>query len=178
LQRASPAARCREHNDVAGFIYAVLLALVVIAVWEEHEAAKATVGSEANELAEVFWLARRFQDPEGPRLQGLARSYARVVVEEEWPLVERGSSSPRAWASLDEMRLGVQDVGVSTPADQMLFEQGLDRVHGLADARRTRLVEADEGIPAVLWVVLVFGGIVTGASPTCSACKIPGRTGS
>jgi protein-S-isoprenylcysteine O-methyltransferase Ste14 len=168
VQRASPAARRLEHNDVAGFIYAVigviyavLLALVVIAVWEEHEAAKATVGSEANELAEVFWLARRFQDPEGPRLQGLARSYARVVVEEEWPLVERGSSSPRAWALLDEMRLGVQGLGVSTPADQALFEQGLDRIHGLADARRTRLVEADEGIPAVLWVVLVFGGIVT-----------------
>jgi hypothetical protein len=34
-------------------------------------------------------------------------------------------------------------------------------VRGLADARRTRLVEAEEGIPAVLWVVLVFGGLVT-----------------
>ena len=55
---------------VIGIIYAVLLALVVIAVWEEHEAAKATVGSEANELAEVFWLARRFQDPEGPASKG------------------------------------------------------------------------------------------------------------
>ena len=58
---AVPANLRREHNDVAGFIYAVvgvvyvvLLALVVIAAWEEHEAAKATVGAEANELAEVF----------------------------------------------------------------------------------------------------------------------------
>jgi hypothetical protein len=168
VQRAVPASLRQQHNDVAGFIYAVvgviyavLLALVVIAVWEEHEAAKATVGSEANELAEVFWLAHRFPDPEGHRLQELARTYARVVVEEEWTLMERGRSSPRAWALLDEMRLGVQDVEVSTSADQVLFEQGLDRVHGLADARRTRLVEAEEGIPAVLWIVLVFGGIVT-----------------
>jgi protein-S-isoprenylcysteine O-methyltransferase Ste14 len=168
VQRIVPASLRREHNDVAGFIYAVvgvvyavLLALVVIAVWEEHEAAKATVGSEANATAEVFWLAHRFPEPQGHRLQEPARSYARVVVEEEWPLMERGSSSPRAWALLDEMRLGVQGLGVSTPADQALFEQGLDRIHGLADARRTRLVEADEGIPAVLWVVLVFGGIVT-----------------
>ena len=59
--RAVPANLRREHNDVAGFIYAVvgvvyavLLALVVIAAWEEHEVAKATVGAEANELAEVF----------------------------------------------------------------------------------------------------------------------------
>src|SRR5918998_1901968 len=59
MQRLVPAARRREHNDVAGFIYAVvgviyavLLALMVIAVWEEHEAAKATVREEANELAD------------------------------------------------------------------------------------------------------------------------------
>ena len=168
VQRAVPASRRREHNDVAGFIYAVvgvvyavLLALVVIAVWEEHEAAKATVGSEANELAEVFWLAHRFPEPQDYQLQELARSYARVVVKEEWPLMERGSSSPRAWALLDKMRLSVQDLGVRTPADQVLFEQGLDRVQGLADARRVRLVEAEEGIPAVLWAVLGFGGIVT-----------------
>ena len=168
VQRTVPASLRREHNDVAGFIYAVvgvvyavLLALVVIAVWEEHETAKATVGSEANELAEVFWLAHRFPEPQGHRLQELARSYARVVVEEEWALMERGRSSPRAWALLDEMRLSVQDLGVRTPADQVLFEQGLDRVRGLADARRVRLVEAEEGIPAVLWAVLGFGGIVT-----------------
>jgi hypothetical protein len=52
VQRAVPSSLRREHNDVAGFIYevvgviyAVLLALVVIVVWEEHEAAKATLGS-------------------------------------------------------------------------------------------------------------------------------------
>lgn len=168
VRRAVPAALRQEHNDVAGFIYAVvgvvyavLLALVVIAAWEQHEAAGATVGREANELAEVFWLADRLPDPEDQQLQDLARSYARVVVEEEWPLMEQGRSSPRAWALLDEMRLAVQDLRVRTPADQVLFEEGLDRMHELADARRTRLVEADEGIPAVLWVVLVFGGIVT-----------------
>ncbi len=166
--RGVPANLRQEHNDVAGFIYAVvgviyavLLALVVIAVWEEHETAKATVGAEANELAEIFWLAHRLPEPEGPRLQGLARSYARVVVEEEWPLMGRGRSSSEAWALMDEMRRSVQELEIRTPADGVLFEEGLDRVHGLADARRMRMVEADEGIPAVLWGVLVVGGIVT-----------------
>ena len=53
-----------EHNDVAGFIYAVLgviyavlLALVVIATWEEFGRARVTVEAEANALAEIF-LAR------------------------------------------------------------------------------------------------------------------------
>jgi hypothetical protein len=169
VQRLVPAPLRREHNDVAGFIYAVigviyavLLALVVVAVWEEHEAAGVTAREEANELADVFWLAHRFPEPEGPRIQGLARSYTTVVAEEEWPLMARGGgSSPEAWALMDEMRLGVQGLEVRTRADGVLFEQGLERVDELADARRARMVEAEEGVPVVLWAVLVFGGIVT-----------------
>jgi protein-S-isoprenylcysteine O-methyltransferase Ste14 len=169
VERLVSASLRREHNDVAGFIYAVvgivyavLLALVVIAAWEEHEAAKDTARSEANELAEIFWLADALPEPEGRRLQELTRSYARVVVDEEWPLMEQeGRASPRAWELLDEMRLAVQNLEANTQADQVLYAQGLERIHDLADARRARLVEDDEGIPAILWVVLVAGGVVT-----------------
>jgi hypothetical protein len=84
------------------------------------------------------------------------------VVEDEWALMARGDgSSSEAWALMDEMRLGIQELEVRTPADGVLFEHGLERVDALADARRARMVEAEEGIPAVLWAVLVFGGTVT-----------------
>jgi protein-S-isoprenylcysteine O-methyltransferase Ste14 len=169
VRRLVPAKLRQEHNDVAGFIYAVvgviyavLLALVVIAVWEEHEAARATAREEANGLADVFWLAHSLPEPEGPRIQGLARSYATVVAEEEWELMARGEgSSPEAWALMDEMRLGAQGIEVRTPAEQVLFGHALERVDALADARRARMVEAEEGIPAVLWAVLVLGGAIT-----------------
>src|SRR3712207_1427950 len=72
-----------------------------------------------------------------------------------------GGSSREAWALMDEMRLGMQELEVDTRSDQVLFEQGLERIDALADARRARMVEAEEGIPAVLWGVLVFGGIIT-----------------
>jgi len=76
VERLVPPSLRQEHNDVAGFIYAVvgivyavLLALVVIAAWEEHEEAEDTARSEANELAEIFGLAHGLPEPEGRRLQ-------------------------------------------------------------------------------------------------------------
>src|SRR3712207_6596738 len=97
VQRLAPVTIRKEHNDVAGFIYAVLgviyavlLALVVIAVWEEFGRARVTVEGEANALAEIFWLAHRLPEPEGRHLQELTRSYAEEVVEEEWPLMAQG----------------------------------------------------------------------------------------
>ena len=168
VQRLVPIELRKQHNEVAGFIYAVLgiayavlLGLVVVASWEQYQTARNTTEREASELAELFWLGHRLPEAEGHRLQELARSYARVVVDEEWLLMARGDSSPRAWALIDEIRLTVQDMNPDTEAGQVLYDQGLERVHDLADARRDRLLEAREGIPPILWVALVVGAIVT-----------------
>lgn len=168
VQRFVPLELRKQHNNVAGFIYAVvgiayavLLGLVVVAAWEQYQMANDTTEREANELAELFWLGQRLPPAEGHHLQELTRSYARVVVDEEWPLMARGESSPRAWALIDEIRLTVQNLNPDTEAGQVLYEQGLERVHDLADARRDRLVEAQQGIPGILWVVLVTGAIIT-----------------
>jgi len=99
-------------------------------------------------------------ESEGHHIQELARSYARVVVNEEWPLMEQKKSSPKAWDLLHEIRTNLQSFDPSTPAQQVLYEQGFERMRDLADARRDRLLEAKHGLPAILWVVLILGGIV------------------
>jgi hypothetical protein len=174
VQRLVPATSRQPHNDVAGFIYAalgviyaVLIALVVIAVWEEYRAASETVEQEANAVAEIFWLAHRLPEPEGSHIQELARSYAQDVIDEEWPLMEQGQTplmtseegTPAGWTLIDEIRANLQEFQPHTPADEQLYAEGLDQVQRLADARRMRLVAAEEGIPAVLWAVLIFGGV-------------------
>src|SRR5918992_34998 len=134
VQRLVPIDVRRQHNDVAGFIYAVLgvvyavlLGLVVVAAWEQWHAAAGRADQEAGELAEIFWVADRLPESEGHHIQELVRSYARVVVEEEWPLMRQGKSSQKAWALLDEIRSEVQDFQPSTPAQTVLYEQGLER---------------------------------------------------
>jgi len=175
VQRLVPVDSRRPHNDVAGFIYAalgviyaVLLALVVIAVWEEYDATSVTVEQEANSVAEIFWLAHRLPEPEGALLQELCRSYAEEVVDKEWPLMEQGQTplmtsqeegTPAGWTLIDEIRANLQEVEPRTKAEEQLYAEGLDQVQRLADARRMRLVAAEEGVPAVLWAVLIFGGM-------------------
>ena len=171
VQRLVPAQKRQEHNDVAGFlyavvgvIYAVLLALLIIAVWEQYERANVTVESEANALAEIAWLAHRLPEPERHVLQEDARSYAQEVVDTEWPRMEQGlegvQSFPEGWDLIDDIRATLQEVEVGTQADQALYAEGLDQIERLNDARRMRFVAAEEGLPAGLWAVLVFGGVV------------------
>ena len=68
--------------------------------------------------------------------------------------------TPTGWTIIDEIRANLQEFQPQTPADAQLYAEGLDQVDALADARRMRLVAAEEGVPGVLWSVLIFGGIV------------------
>src|ERR671910_1175562 len=123
VHRLVPANARQRSNDVAGFIYAalgviyvVLLALVVIAVWEEYGAASETVEQEANAAADIFWLADRLPEPRGTRVQELVRSYAEEVVEHEWPLMEQGQSplmsqtrgTAAGWPIIDDILHNIQ----------------------------------------------------------------------
>jgi hypothetical protein len=174
VHRLVPANSRQQSNDVAGFIYAalgviyaVLLALVVIAVWEEYSAAGETVEQEANATAEIFWLGNRLPEPAGAHVQELAKSYAEEVVHKEWPLLESGdqptleaeAGTPSGWTIIDDIRASLQDFEPRTKADEQLYAEGLDQIENLNNARRMRLVAAEEGIPGVLWSVLVFGGM-------------------
>jgi hypothetical protein len=168
LQRLVPPERREGQNNVAGFIfavlgvaYAVLLAFVVIAVWQDYETAKTNVDSEAHELAGVYFLASQLPEPKRTRIQDLARTYARVVVEEEWPMMERGQTSERAESLASRLRSEILKFDPRTEGEQVLYERGLTQLHDAADARRSRLLEVKEGMPELLWVVLVGGGVIT-----------------
>lgn len=174
VQRLVPIERRLAHNDVAGFIYAalgviyaVLLALVVITVWEEYQGASETVEQEANSVAEIFWLGYELPEPEGSHIQELARSYAEEVVHKEWPLMAQGkqptleqeAGTPAGWDLIDDIRASLHGFEPRTRAEEQLYSEGLDQVGRLGDARRTRLIASEEGVPGILWSVLIFGGI-------------------
>ena len=167
MQRLVPTARRQEHNDVAGFIYAalgvayaVLLGLVLIAVWEDWQAAQDAATREADEVAGIFWIARALPEPRTRDVQELARDYAEVVVREEWPLMKKGESSPRAWELLDELRGTVEASDPKTDAQLVAYDNEIQRLHDLSDARRERLLAAEDGLPAILWAVLLVGGVI------------------
>ena len=168
VQRLVPPDRREAQNNVAGFIYAVLgvayavvLAFMLIAVWEDYKTAQINVESEAHELAGVYFLASQLPEPQRTHVQDLARMYARVVVEQEWPMMEQGQTSPRADSLLRQLRLELLEFDPSTQGEQVLYELGLTDLHNAIDARRSRLLEVREGIPSLLWVVLVVGGVIT-----------------
>lgn len=74
--------------------------------------------------------------------------------------MQEEKSSPRAWDLLDDIRASLQGFDPFTPAEVVLYEQGYESMRSFADARRDRLLKAEQGLPAILWVVLIAGGMI------------------
>ena len=112
-------------------------------------------------------LGYELPEPEGAHVQELAKSYAEEVVRKEWPLMAAGNQPPleqeagtqSGWNLIDDIRATLHGFDPRAKVEEQLYAEGLNQVENLANARRTSLIASEEGVPGVLWSVLVFGGI-------------------
>jgi hypothetical protein len=157
-----------EQNEVAGFfiavlgvVYGVLLAFAVIVVWEDYEEARAIAEREANALGDVYRMADVLPAEAREPIQAEALDYARIVVEEEWSMLEHGRESTNALRQLEEIWLAVRAYEPNGPRDEAIYAKMLDGLQVVNDERRMRLLASRHGIPRLVWGVLIGGGIVT-----------------
>jgi hypothetical protein len=162
-----PHPQLRPHHDVAGYIYsglavlyAVLLAFFVVIVWQQFNTTEMRVHKEADELSNLFRQAQGFPIPMQQAILDAVRSYARAVIEEEWPAMAWGHESPLAWQAYNNLWQAIRTLEPRTPAETNWHATMLQSLTALSDCRRDRLADSRAVLPLVLWVVLLSGGVI------------------
>ncbi len=169
VRRLVPNDRLAPHNDVAGFVYAVIgvlyaviIAFVLIDVWEEYSQAEENALHEAGALGNLHRLAEGLPEPSRQEIQDATLTYAAIVVDDEWPrLLDGNLLDARDLARTDALWSALYRVEPSTSREEALYAAALDQVDTLSAHRRERLAEAQSGMLGVLWAVLIGGGILT-----------------
>jgi hypothetical protein len=168
VRRYVPVEDLIEHNEVAGFIvavvgviYAVLLAFVTVIVWENYSNAESRASQEVDAVTDVWRLAAYLKQSSRRAIDSDLRSYVAAVKDDEWPKMSKGESSAEAQRSIVELLGDVVNVPLETPRDGNLQHQMLERVQLASDLRRSRINENGSGVPTVLWIALYAGAATT-----------------
>jgi hypothetical protein len=168
VERLWPANRREAYNDVIGFVYAVigvtyavLLGLVVISAWNGLDRAKANTYTECDALIWLDWYAYSLPQPQHAVAQSLLKQYTVAVIGTEWPEMAHQRSSPQAWSIYQQLHKLILGQQPATPAAVARYQMGTRAADQLGAARRQRLNQAEEGIPALLWAALITGGVIT-----------------
>lgn len=161
VQRYIPLEFRKAHNDTLGLIYGVLyvafgviVGFTAFLVLDKYVDSQNTAASEAADVVEIYQLANSFPQAQRDQIQELARSYAREVVDEEWPLMRRGQSSPQADELINEIRGSIQNFEPTTDSERSAYNQELSRMHDLTQDRSVRLLHLYTGLPPSLWIAL------------------------
>lgn len=80
--------------SVTGTLFAVVLAFIILAAFQTYDGARAGAATEANSLLDMFRTAALYPVGQRDRLRADFVCYARTVVNEEWPAMRHGASSP------------------------------------------------------------------------------------
>jgi hypothetical protein len=162
MQRLMPVEQRKPHNAAIGIIYGglyVLFGVIVgfasLLVLNNYNAARIVMESETGDLARIYALAGQLPESKREEIRGLAKSYARAVVEEEWLLLAQGRFSPRAQELVEELRRSIQEFEPSTSTEQIIYTQELNAMSDLDKDRVNRLVDARLHLPLILWGALV-----------------------
>ena len=171
-RRILPRETLALHHDmtgaefqVVGTIYAVLLAFVVITVWQHHNSITTTVEEEAANLLELRRDAAQYPDAVARPLVAALRAYAEAVVDDEWDAMRHGGESPRAHEAFENLWRLYRALPVADFRELAAQGETLRRMNDLAGNRNLRLLRARSNIHPVLWLALLAGaGLTVGFS--------------
>lgn len=167
-ERWIPSHRRRPHNDVTGpisalvgVVFALLIAFVAIAVWQQFDQASAIVLREANAAGDVWRQAYGYPDPLRTHVREGIQRYVEAVAKDEWPQLAKGVSDHRAWGIFEATHREMLRFEPKTPGEQLVHSEQLRDMNTVIDQRRSRLHAAREGISPQMWWVLILGTTLT-----------------
>jgi hypothetical protein len=160
--------RLKLNNEVAGFkfsvigvLYAVLLAFVVIAVWEDYRNTETAVRNEVKAIVDLNQLSYALPEPSASTVRSSLAYYVEDVRKSEWATMARGLPSITAAHGLAHLTEAIINIPAESRKDLALYQQALHLLSVIEDNRSERLDSADGSVPPILWLVLIAGAMVT-----------------
>lgn len=149
------------YSQIVAMLFAVLIGFMVADAMQRFTTAKQTVQQEASSLGNVFRLSDGLPDSNCHKLRELCAQYAQEVIDDEWPMLANKQDSLKAWTIYKELWKTCTEFEPTSERQSNAQNQLLESMMSLGDSRRLRVEALHNGLPAVLWAVLVIGGIAT-----------------
>jgi len=146
---------------IVGTMYAVLLGLIVFDALSRFQKTAFNVEYEADKLNDIVYLGDRMPPEKRRRIRALANRYAELVCDREWKAMSRGEHDPESRRTILQLMAQVRDWEPSTESEKAVYATSLVAATELWNARRERLLLSTQGIPALEWVAVIVGGVVT-----------------
>jgi hypothetical protein len=146
--------------SLAGVLYAVLVAFVVVVVWEQFGDAEQATQAEASAIADLLRDSHAFPVADRPAVQDALIAYLDDVRNDEFPRMRRGESIEQQSEQLTAVWQSYLKIQPVTRTEIAFYDQAIHRLDDLSTGRKGRITTGQAEIPGELWVLLIGGGAI------------------
>jgi hypothetical protein len=157
----------RDSNTVLGFLlnafalyFGVLLALLSIAVFENHNKANDAVVGEAAALIKLYRDLHGYSEENRSQFAKVLDTYVDEVVGPGWLYQGRGKANPREIAILTDFHRQIGAYRPTNPGESIRYAETLRALDGFVQARRLRISAGDSAIPRIMWFIVLVGAFM------------------
>jgi hypothetical protein len=145
---------------VVGTLFAVVVAFLILAAFQTYDGAKTGAQSEATAVLDLARTVAFFPGSQRDQLRSDLVCYGRAVVQQEWPAMRNGHSSPVVDYWIGAYRALFARLELRSVREQLGFQELLDLAATRTAGRLQRLSEDTPSVPTPLWISLIFAGVV------------------
>lgn len=146
--------------QLAGVLYAVLVAFLVVVVWEQFGDAEDATQAEASAVAELLRDSVAIPPTYRAEVQQSLIAYARDVIDDELPRMRRGETIEEESGPMTDVWSAYLTVQPQSRNEIAFFDHDIVKLNDLSANRKMRVAAGDAAVPGELWVLLIGGGAV------------------
>jgi len=148
------------YIEATGVVYGITLGLIAVGVWENYIHVNIKVEEEAATLSALYRDVSSYPEPYRTQLTGELKIYTLYVIDQAWPLQEKGIIPTGGVALMNTFQKTLYGFEPVTEGQKIIHGSALRSYNDYILLRRLRLQNVSKGVSIMIWWVVFFGGII------------------
>ncbi|MGL4631387.1 MAG: hypothetical protein ACRCVT_09290 [Leadbetterella sp.] len=143
-----------------GAFYSITLGLIAVGTWENYKSSTQLANDEAASIAALYRDVTFLPKTVSLDLQSKLKEYTRYVIEEAWPLQQKGIVPAGGTTRISDFQKVLYNFEPQTKREEYIFSESINQFNRLILLRRNRLADVQDGLPSTLWLVIFSGAFL------------------
>jgi hypothetical protein len=143
-----------------GVVFALILAFVAVAVWQNFEKVDDDVFREANSLHNIYRNIEAYPEPVRSRIKDLIHEYVQVVIRDEWPKLALARQDDNAHQLLNRIKALILTFNPRNNGELALHQETMRQLSEYSGLRHNRIIGGRHNLGTPIWLTLIGGTVL------------------
>lgn len=147
-------------SNAIGVVFALILAFVAVAIWQNYDKVNDDVSREANSLHNIYRNLEAYPEPIHTQSKNLLRKYVQVVIKDEWPKLAQARQDDNAHMLMNRVNALVLSFNPRNNSELVLHQETMRQLSEYRGLRHNRIIGGKPNLTPPIWLTLIGGTIL------------------